>query len=290
MVIQIRLFRDPGFALLAMVLPLLILSFITILFLYVDGVNFFAEKVNNLSTQMLATFTYLLFVRTRLPPISRLTNIDKLIAGTIFMVIVVILQTCWEGAFLIKTRKRGDLDDQVSLGDLDDEEYSRLPLTECGKMNVLLRYLMCGQSHDWHMDGSNMDDYYQDVYANRHIGDSHRPFLLLVGGTWVFMTLVITLKTYHFYSYQRPRYHLAMEMARRINWKQTIEDLFCSGASAKEVSRGTAEGALESLSLCCACPCAQFLFSRQHCVSFACRLLRCARKRSLPKRFGKRAT
>ena len=53
---------------------------------------FYAEKVNNLSTQMLATFTYLLFVRTRLP-LSKLTNIDVLIADYVH-IIVVIIQTC----------------------------------------------------------------------------------------------------------------------------------------------------------------------------------------------------
>ena len=240
MVVQIRLFRDPGFALLAMVLPLLTLSFITILFLYVDGVIFYAEKVNNLSTQMLATFTYLLFVRTRLPPISKLTNIDVLIAGTMFMVIVVIIQTCWEGAFFVR-RKRpgGSLDDEMSLGDLDDEVYDALPNTECGELYWLLALLVCGQSHDWHQNGEATDEFFQDVYADRRIPDASRPFLLLVAGTWTLMVVTIWYKAYYFYAYQKPRYHLELEMARTINWKRFFEQFFGGEFNYREVRRPT---------------------------------------------------
>ena len=233
MVVQIRLFRDPGFALLSMVVPLLTLSFITILFLYVDGVNFYAEKVNNLSTQMLATFTYLLFVRTRLPPISKLTNIDVLIAGNMFMIIVVIIQTCWEGAFLIRKTEL-PIDDDIKD---DDAKEGRGGKTRCGEYNWFVRNLVCGQSHDWEQDGRDMDDYYQEVYDTRAL-DAGKPFLSLVGGTWTFMLLYIGSKSYYFYSYQRPRYYLEKERKKHTNWKRLIEKLFCSSSIDKSQVRG----------------------------------------------------
>ena len=226
MVVQIRLFRDPGFALLSMVLPLLTLSLITILFLYVDGVNFYAEKVNNLSTQMLATFTYLLFVRTRLPPISKLTNIDVLIAGNIFMIVVVIMQTMWEGAFFFKRFEVDNTDERTTCG-----EMSKRPFPYW-----LFAFMVCGQSHDWNQNGDNIDDFYQYEYEQRDIGDNQRPFFAAIFGTWMFMVSYIGVKSYYFYFYQRPRYNLEKERKQRRNWKRLFENIFFLGSDRKQAS------------------------------------------------------
>ena len=104
--------------------------------------------------------------------------------------------------------------------EIDDEVYDALPNTECGELYWLLALLVCGQSHDWHQNGEATDEFFQDVYADRRIPDASRPFLLLVAGTWTLMVVTIWYKAYYFYAYQKPRYHLELEMARTINWKR----------------------------------------------------------------------